>query len=178
VKKYRDLLNYFFKLFVKLNNGADQLSRQNEVFRLKLLNQDLREQTFKLKAELDGALTQEKVNQLMGLLTSDQLLMNMLSQDALNVLNKIQELTPNLEKLLDHQRCLVDLFTTENLAVNKNCAEINQKCQIYLEQFDGEEEQQQANEDNMIIDPSATYLDHENMQHYNNDFTMKNSFDQ
>ena len=27
VKKYRDLLNYFFKLFVKLNNGADQLSR-------------------------------------------------------------------------------------------------------------------------------------------------------
>jgi hypothetical protein len=27
VKKYRDLLNYFSKLFVKLNNGADQLSR-------------------------------------------------------------------------------------------------------------------------------------------------------
>ena len=69
----------------------------------------------------------------MGLLTSDQLLMNMLSQDALNVLNKVQELTPNLEKLLDHQRCLVDLFTIENLVVNKNCAEINQKCQIYLE---------------------------------------------
>lgn len=44
VKKYRDLLNYLFKLIVKLNNGADQLSRQNEVYRLKLLNQDLREQ--------------------------------------------------------------------------------------------------------------------------------------
>jgi hypothetical protein len=47
VKKYRDLLNYFFKLFVKLNNGADQLSKQNELYRLKLLNQELREEVYK-----------------------------------------------------------------------------------------------------------------------------------
>mgnify|MGYP006952840426 CR=1 FL=1 len=43
VRKYRDLLNYLFKLIVKLNNGAEQLEKQNEVYRLKLLNQDLRE---------------------------------------------------------------------------------------------------------------------------------------
>lgn len=85
--------------------------------------------------------------------------MNMLSQDALNVLNKIQDLTPNLEQLLDHQRCLVDLFTTGNLAVNKNCAEINQKCQIYLEQFEGDEDEEPEDVENMLIDPAATYLD-------------------
>ena len=140
VKRYRDLLNYLFKLIVKLNNGAEQLSRQNELYRLKLLNQDLREQLYKAKHELQKQLTQDKVNEILEKLTADQLLMNMLSQDALNVLSKIQELAPNLTKLLEHQRSLLELFTVNNqhatFQINKNCAEINQKCQIYLEQFD------------------------------------------
>ena len=38
VKLYRDLLNYFYKLFAKLNIGAEQLTQKNELFRLKLLN--------------------------------------------------------------------------------------------------------------------------------------------
>ena len=140
VKRYRDLLNYLFKLMNKLNNGADHLSRQNELYRLKLLNQDLREQLYKAKHELQKQLTQDKVNEILEKLTADQLLMNMLSQDALNVLSKIQELAPNLTKLLEHQRSLLELFTVNTqhatFQINKNCAEINQKCQIYLEQFD------------------------------------------
>ena len=102
VKRYRDLLNYLFKLIVKLNNGAEQLSRQNELYRLKLLNQDLREQLYITKQESQRQLTQDKVNEIIEKLTADQLLMNMLSQDALNVLSKIQELAPNLTKLLEH----------------------------------------------------------------------------
>lgn len=50
---YRDLLNYFYKLFAKLNIGAEQLTQKNELFRLKLLNQDLKEQSYKLKLELN-----------------------------------------------------------------------------------------------------------------------------
>ena len=79
VKRYRDLLNYLFKLIVKLNNGAEQLSRQNELYRLKLLNQDLREQLYNAKHESQRHLTQDKVNEVIEKLTADQLLMNMLS---------------------------------------------------------------------------------------------------
>jgi hypothetical protein len=66
--------------------------------------------------------------------------MNMLSEDSLNILSKIQDLSPTLTRLLDHQRQLVDLFTVnKQFTINKNCAEINQKCQIFLEQNDLED---------------------------------------
>jgi len=42
----------------------------------------------------------------------------------MNVLNKIKDLTPNLEQLLDHQSTMIGLFTNKG-ALNKNCAEIN-----------------------------------------------------
>jgi hypothetical protein len=47
-------------------------------------------------------LTQEKVNELLQKFLSDKLFMNFLSEDALNVLSKIEQLTPNLGKLLEH----------------------------------------------------------------------------
>jgi len=60
----------------------------------------------------------------------------MLSMEAHGVLEKLRDLSPNLEKLLEHQKILVELFTTGNdRSINKNCAEINQKCHVYNEQF-------------------------------------------
>jgi len=63
-------------------------------------------------------------------LGSDQLFLNMLSQDALDLLEKVRELSLNLDQLLEHQRALVALFTVKGnySLANKNCAEINQNC--------------------------------------------------
>ena len=106
-------------------------------------------------------LPQQFITDLITKVTDDKMLMNMLSQDALNVLSKIEELSPNLEKLLDHQKALVQLFTNEQYQINKNCAEINQKCQLYLEQFEDEEYP----------------IDEQPMSQFyaNNDFTIQNS---
>lgn len=134
VKNYRDLLNYIFKLFVKLNNGVEQLQKQNELYRLKLLNQDLKEQNYQLKQEVEAHFTQEKVNNILNFITNDHMLMNMLSEESLSILSKVQDLSPALEKLLEHQQTLLDLFTVnETYVVNKNCAEINQNCQQFLQ---------------------------------------------
>jgi len=99
-----------FKVFVKLNNGTEQLQKQNELYHIKLLNQDYKEANHNLKGELMKVLDQDKVNDILDHFTKDEMLMNMLSEDALNVLSKIQDLSPMLIKLLDHQRNLVDLF--------------------------------------------------------------------
>lgn len=42
VNEYRDLLNNFFKLVSKLNKASDQVCQDQEVFRLRLLNVDLK----------------------------------------------------------------------------------------------------------------------------------------
>ena len=116
-----------------------------------------------MKLELNQILTQPKIVSILESIINDQLLINMLSEDALNVLNKLQDLAPNLEKLLDHQKILVELFTLgeqSGFQVNKNCAEINQKCQIYLEQYEEEDEignlmmeQNQPGEAQSMMDP-------------------------
>lgn len=43
VNNYRELLNHFFKVIVKLNNSVDELTRNNEIYRLRLLNVDLKQ---------------------------------------------------------------------------------------------------------------------------------------
>ena len=42
VQNYRDLLNDFFKLIVRLNNSTEQLTQQSEIYKLRLLNVDLK----------------------------------------------------------------------------------------------------------------------------------------
>ena len=42
VETYRDLLNDFFKLIVKLNNSVEQLTEKSEIYKLRLLNVDLK----------------------------------------------------------------------------------------------------------------------------------------
>jgi hypothetical protein len=44
VETYRDLLNDFFKLIVRLNNSVEQLTEKSEIYRLRLLNVDLKQQ--------------------------------------------------------------------------------------------------------------------------------------
>jgi hypothetical protein len=43
VNNYRELLNHFFKVIVKLNNAVDELTRNNEVYKLRLLNVELKQ---------------------------------------------------------------------------------------------------------------------------------------
>ena len=47
-------------------------------------------------------MSQESVNEIYHSIISDKSLMNMFSQASIDVLNKIKDLTPNLEQLLDH----------------------------------------------------------------------------
>lgn len=65
--------------------------------------------------------------------------LNMLSPGASGLFSKLKELTPNLEKLIAHQREMVGLFTND-MVLNKNCAETNQRCEAYLQAFDEQEE--------------------------------------
>ena len=51
----------------------------------------------------------------------------MLSEDSLNILSRVQDLSPHIDKLTEHQRTLIALFTVSanSFVINKNCAEIN-----------------------------------------------------
>ena len=63
---YRDLLNYFFKLVAKLNQASDQLCKDQEVFRLRLLNVDLQAQVSALEKEHSGVVTRKVVQDVLG----------------------------------------------------------------------------------------------------------------
>lgn len=61
------------------------------------------------------------------------MLMNMLSEDALNILSRVQDMSPHIDRIIEHQKALLELFTVnEFFGINKNCAEINQNCQVFL----------------------------------------------
>jgi len=51
VNTYRELLNHFFKVIVKLNTATDELTQNNEIYKLKLLNIDLKQQITDLKQD-------------------------------------------------------------------------------------------------------------------------------
>lgn len=51
VSVYRQLLNEFFLLIVRLNNGVEEMSKQSETYKLKLLNSDLRSRLHDIKQE-------------------------------------------------------------------------------------------------------------------------------
>ena len=90
MRHYRDLQNFVFKLIVKLNNGAEQLERgDNEVYRLKLLNQQIKEECWKLKSQNAAReLDQSQVRELLDQIQADRLT-NMLSEQAHSLLGKI-----------------------------------------------------------------------------------------
>jgi hypothetical protein len=64
VNTYRELLNHFFKVIVKLNAATDDLSQNNEVYKLKLLNLDLKQQINDLKKESQGIITRQRVEEI------------------------------------------------------------------------------------------------------------------
>lgn len=121
--------------------------------------------------------------------------MNMLSEQSHSLLGKIQELQPSLEQLLHHQKCLVELFTMRSrpedgdgkLLMNRNCAEINQRCQLYLDEInDGahniasEEDPAQAyateSPRDAKGDPQRPALQYNPNKTNMGDFTIQNSF--
>ena len=57
VNNYRELLNHFFKVIVKLNNAVEELTQNNEVYKLKLLNIDLKQQLLEFRKETQGVVT-------------------------------------------------------------------------------------------------------------------------
>ena len=54
VQNYRDSLNEFFKLIVRLNNSTEQLTQQSEIYKLRLLNVDLKQQIQQYRQETSG----------------------------------------------------------------------------------------------------------------------------
>ena len=65
VETYRDLLNDFFKLIVKLNNSVEQLTEKSEIYKLRLLNVDLKQQIQSYKQESQGVVTRQKVEEIL-----------------------------------------------------------------------------------------------------------------
>ena len=43
-QNYRDLQNDFYKLIVRLNNATEQLTQESEIYKVRLLNVDLKQQ--------------------------------------------------------------------------------------------------------------------------------------
>jgi hypothetical protein len=66
VNTYRELLNHFFKVIVKLNSSIEELTQNNELYKLKLLNLDLKQQLTDLKTESKGVVTRQKVDDILG----------------------------------------------------------------------------------------------------------------
>lgn len=62
---YRELLNHFFKVIVKLNAAIDDLTQNNEIYKLKLLNLDLKQQVADLRLESQGTVTRQKVEEIL-----------------------------------------------------------------------------------------------------------------
>lgn len=62
---YRELLNLFFKVIVKLNAATEDLTQNNEVYKLKLLNLDLKQQVAGLRTESQGVVTRQKVEEVL-----------------------------------------------------------------------------------------------------------------
>ena len=51
VEKYRDLLNDFYRMINRINQSVDNMSKEKEVLKLRLLNVDLKQQVHKMKQE-------------------------------------------------------------------------------------------------------------------------------
>jgi hypothetical protein len=66
VKNYRDLLNDFFKLIARLNQSSDQMSEENETYKLKLVNVNLRQKMNELQQESQGRVTRQLVEEILG----------------------------------------------------------------------------------------------------------------
>lgn len=49
LQNYRYLLNDLFRLISKMNNGVELLTKQSEVYKLKLLNTELRDKLLKIE---------------------------------------------------------------------------------------------------------------------------------
>lgn len=65
VNTYRELLNLFFKVIVKLNTATDDLTQNNEIYKLKLLNIDLKQQISDLKQDSQGKVTRQRVDEIL-----------------------------------------------------------------------------------------------------------------
>jgi hypothetical protein len=92
VSTYRELLNHFFKVIVKLNAATDDLTQNNEVYKLKLLNLDLKQQVADLRLESQGAVTRQKVEEILSYYqrVTQRFELQPSTKDALEALESIQ----------------------------------------------------------------------------------------
>jgi hypothetical protein len=61
VASYRDLLNNFFRLVSKLNKASDQMCQDNELYKLRLVIVNLKQEVALLKREQNGVVTRSLV---------------------------------------------------------------------------------------------------------------------
>ena len=65
VVHYRDLLNDFFKLIARLNQASDQMSEESELYKLKLVNVNLRQKVSEYQKENQGRVTRQRVEEIL-----------------------------------------------------------------------------------------------------------------
>ena len=86
MQNYRDLLNDFFKLIVRLNNSTEQLTEQSEMYKLRLLNIDLKQQIAEFKKESAGIVTRQRVEQILNHFQRQQRKLSTPTKEALEAL--------------------------------------------------------------------------------------------
>ena len=85
-------MNHFFKVIVKLNAATDDLSQNNEVYKLKLLNLDLKQQINDLKKESQGIITRQRVEEIISSYQrfSQRFELQQTTKDALEAIESLQ----------------------------------------------------------------------------------------
>ena len=77
---------------MRLNNSVEQLTEKSEIYRLRLLNVDLKQQIQQYKQESQGVVTRQKVEEILNYFQKQQMKreLNLPTKEALDALESVQ----------------------------------------------------------------------------------------
>eukprot|EP00347_Sterkiella_histriomuscorum_P011245 403373188 len=132
LQQYRVLLNNLFKLIAKMNQGVDIMNKQSEVYKLKLLNTELKEKIAKFENDDNRHDAAIQVEEILNLFQKN---INKLSEPSQRCLNILETTQFSINKLQLKLFQLIDLFSDSNSQINNSdLVQIDEKCSSYLEQ--------------------------------------------
>lgn len=133
MQNYRDLLNDFFKLIVRLNNSTEQMTQQSEVYKLRLLNVDLKQQIAEYKQEAAGMVTRQRVEQILNYFQRPQV-SRQLSVATKEALEALEQINFQISKMQFKMNQLSDLFMVGSAEVNTNLRDVQLRCEEFAAQ--------------------------------------------
>lgn len=132
VNIYRELLNHFFKIIVRLNSAIEDLTQNNELYKLKLLNLDLKQQVTDLKKETKGQVNRQHVDDILGFFQKVQQRMD-LQQPTKEALEALEFLQFQISKHQFKLNQIYDLFCLDG-QINRDLESVEARCHDFAVQ--------------------------------------------